>query len=305
MSYSYIFPNDEDQWDIVGTGSSSEDPFPSLVFSALKHNKTKPILCGANSSKLHMIELSFNKECNIFLQDNDHKFAATNTVTKSFKGEPLDFEKECWSYTNGDIGEFYSPIFIPHQIPGTELPITSSNCYVGNNINAVFDRMANDQKSCTQYKSWQSTGVVEAKYCASNNITSSFHHGHTPPSEWFFRIKSILIDTVFAGCRSENIGLKTLQDEFGTNYVIVITCKYLPIQVSRIPSMVCSPDISSSYNRISGMTTTFECRSYELTNKVSRICNLFINATVPLIEYGRINSMVMMPVFRDYGRMSG
>ena len=305
MSYSYVFPNDEEQWDEVGYGSSSDDPYPSTLFLAIKHNKAVPIACSIGLGEGDKFNTSFTLSCNTILLDTSHLFTGGINCSKNLTGVEVNFSKECLSKANITLDSYSAFVDIQKDIIDIATAVSSNNCLVGKNISETFERKSTAQESCIQFTPWRPPVLQDSTNCHSKNIDEAFDHGYYSPPEFCTSITSVLITTGFSGCRSENVGLQSLPQEFGTNYVIVITCKYLPQQDALDNISVCPPYLSSSYNSINGGIQVFNCASLTQQYLVSRTCNLFINATVPLIQYGRINSMVMMPAFRDYGRISG
>ena len=305
MSYSYIFPNDEEQWDEVGYGSSSDDPYPSSLFSAIKHNKAVPLACSIGLGEGDKFELSFTQSCNTVLLDTSHLFSGNINCSKYLPYVLVDFSRECITEASISLDSYSAFVDIKKETAITALGLTPNNCLTGKNIPDTFKKKSSAQESCVQYTPWKPPVLQEVTNCNSNNIDEAFDHGYYSPPEFCNNVTSVLITTGFSGCRSENIGLQSLPQEFGTNYVIVITCKFLPNQDKSDLASVCPPYLSSEYNSINGGTQVFGCNALTQQFTVGRICNLFINATAPLIQYGRINSMVMMPAFRDYGRISG
>lgn len=302
----YVFPNAETQWASVPSGSSASDPFPSVVFSALKHNKSANPQAKNTVVKTQNGSWESSSICNIFASFVTLDFIHSQGIPHQLDVDNWDLYKVCFEEGVVSDVKFQVPESVEKAYPVDDTSLTAtSNCDRSKITSYDFSRVGSEQEVCKISEEYNPNDIVEAKYCAYNNINKPFDHGYISPPEWCTEVSSVLQTTGFSGCRTENVGKESLQVVFGTKYEIVISCKYLPVQDIGVPGYSCHGYPFSPIGYASGLTTTFECRSLTIEYDCSRPCNLFINATVPPLVYGRFNSMVMMPVFPEYGRISG
>lgn len=305
MTTDYIFPNEENQWAVVPQGSSSDDPCPSTIFSNLNHNKSVNPQAKTTTTTTQVDDPIAKRSCSITARTDISAFRISIMPTRESSKEDWSFTRVCNDFLNiTGLNYQLKPVTNTIYPSSLENLITEPNRCIGKIINQPF-AIKNYEKESIEYESYNTPEL--SPVCTKNIsiINAPFVHNHMNSGLLYSFTESALENTGFSGCRSENIGKETLQEVFGTKYVIVISCKYL--LVTTVPEMntVCNSYPVTTYNTLQSNTVKFECRSLTVNYSCSRPCNLFINGKSSPLQYGRFNSMVMMPVFPDYGRMSG
>lgn len=300
--YSYIFPNSESQWDIISSGSSASDPFPSKLFSTIKKNKASKLSCLA-LPKGPKAFLQVNKVCSVFALASSMKYKQIIPACKKPPTANFSMSRICNIQALATQFIRRATYCLNHSIPAFYRTSLHRNCSPLINISNKFN-FGIQSEPCREYSGYTPGSVSKVTDCMSIDINQKFSYHYDSPPEWCPKLVKPFISTGLAGCRDPVIGKNMLQVEFGAKYAIEISCKSLNKTTVFNMQSTCLRYPWTTTNIKGGVNVLNNTNSI-LTYNMAKECNLFINAGVNLLEYGRFNSQVMMPVIKSYGRLSG
>ena len=336
----YIFPDGETQWDTIPSTASSADPFPSAAFSFSIFTKSKTIHNWCMGKMRIVVSKHIGTQSfSMGSSGTISSFKVSFPVRQSIAAKIRSFTKQCevGHFITGSMvyrhdthcNVLYQPAY---SNTGKPWFTKQNNCYavvsspwVYFSRNAQVENYPTSTQHLTYFchtysfvskdflrKSYQksciSTDVINhslgPKGCfESGYITSPFSNIAYLDKGGCRFITYALKNIATVDCRSMPEGHDTLQDTFGTKYFVSISCKSTPEMVASKPGWMCRSIVSSDL-QITGGTKILTNYSFSSNSSVSRVCNLLIDATVPLLKYGRFNSSIYMGVTPESGRIS-